>query len=208
MEEQRQALAIIGEAIGRAAEAGAYNEYYLDVIDRVTRITSTIPEEEKVRLFYAENQATRATHETSLAADWTRAAGVINVSVGEELQLNGNDYYASIEQILLWNPDVIIVNEPTAYSLILGHPQWSGIDAVLNGKVYQLPNGISRWGHPGSVETPLAVLWTAKTVYPEKFTDIDMHEEVRTYYNRFFNMELDEEMIDTILRGGDLREPK
>jgi iron complex transport system substrate-binding protein len=124
------------------------------------------------------------------------------------LQLHGNDYYASIEQILLWDPEVIIVNESAAYKLILGHPQWSGIDAVRNERVYQLPNGISRWGHPGSVETPLALLWTAKTVYPDKFTHIDMNEEVRYYYKTFFNMDLDDEMIQIILEGGDLREDK
>jgi iron complex transport system substrate-binding protein len=120
----------------------------------------------------------------------------------------GNDYYASIEQILVWDPEVIIVNETAAYSLIKGHPQWAGISAVRAGKVYQLPNGISRWGHPGSVETPLAILWTAKTVYPEICTGIDMESEVHYFYNTFFHMQLDDEMITTVLKGGDLREPK
>ena len=63
---------------------------------------------------------------------------------------------------MLWNPEVIIANRKPPWDLILG-AQWSGIDAVQNGRVYQLPQGISRWGHPGSVETPLAILWTAKT---------------------------------------------
>ena len=208
MKQQQEALMVIGKSIGRTKEAQQYNDYYNSIIDRVDEIVGNLSDDEKVRLLHAENQATRATHETSLAADWTRAAGVINVSVGEDLQLYGNDYYASIEQILLWDPEVIIVNEPAAYKLIMGHPQWSGISAVRNQKVYQLPNGISRWGHPGSVETPLALLWTAKTVYPEKFTYIDMNEEVRYYYKTFFKMDLDDEMIETILRGGDLREGK
>ncbi|MDD2251727.1 MAG: ABC transporter substrate-binding protein, partial [Dehalococcoidales bacterium] len=208
MEEQREAILIIGKAIGKEAEATAFNNYYLDIIDRVSQIVGDMPEEDKITLHHSENQATRATHESSLAADWTRAAGVINVSVGGDLELVGNDYYASIEQILLWNPEVIIVNESTAYSLITGHPQWSGISAVQNEKVYQLPNGISRWGHPGSVETPLALLWTAKTVYPDLFTHIDMEQEVHDFYKTFFDMELDDEMIATVLRGGDLREDK
>lgn len=208
MEEQREAILIIGKAIGKEAEATAFNNYYLGIIDRVSQIVGDMPEEDKITLHHSENQATRATHESSLAADWTRAAGVINVSVGGDLELVGNDYYASIEQILLWNPEVIIVNESTAYSLITGHPQWSGISAVQNEKVYQLPNGISRWGHPGSVETPLALLWTAKTVYPDLFTHVDMEQEVHDFYKTFFDMELDDEMIATVLRGGDLREDK
>jgi iron complex transport system substrate-binding protein len=208
MEEQREAVEIIGKAIGKEAEAAAFNDYFVDIIERVDGMVGNIPAEEKVRLFHAENQATRATHATSLVADWTRAAGVINVSVGEDLQLEGNDYYASIEQILRWDPEVILANETAAYNLIKGHPQWSGISAVRSGKVYQLPNGISRWGHPGSVETPLALLWTAKTVYPEKCAGVNMEEEVFYFYKTFFNMDLDAEMIATVLRGGDLREPK
>ena len=58
------------------------------------------------------------------------------------------------------------------------------------------------------METPLALLWTAKTVYPQLFTRINMEEEVYYFYKTFFNMELDDEMIATILRGGDLREEK
>lgn len=208
MKEQREAILIIGKAIGKEAEANAFNNYYLDIIDRVDQVIGDMPEEEKTTLYHSENQATRATHESSLAADWTRAAGVINVSVGGDLELVGNDYYASIEQILLWNPEVIIVNETTAYKLITSHPQWSGISAVQNDRVYHLPNGISRWGHPGSVETPLALLWTAKTVYPDLFSHVDMEQEVYNFYKTFFGMELDDEMIATVLRGGDLREDK
>jgi iron complex transport system substrate-binding protein len=208
MAEQMEAIQIIGDAIGKSEEARRFNTYFEEVIGRVDGIVGSLEETEKVRLFHAENQATRATHETSLVADWTKAAGVINVSVGQDLKLIGNDYYASIEQILLWNPEVIIVNETTACNLILGHPQWSGIRAVRDGKVYQLPNGISRWGHPGSVETPLALLWTVKTVYPELSGDISIEDEVRSFYSTFFNMELDDTMISTILKGGDLREDK
>lgn len=208
MEEQRQAVLIIGQTIGKEAEALAFNDYYLDIIDRVDQVTGDLTEAEKVRLYHSENQATRATHEDSLVADWTRAAGVINVSVGGDLELIGNDYFASIEQILLWNPEVIIANEPAAYAIITQHPQWSGITAVQQGQVYQLPNGVSRWGHPGSVETPLALLWTAAIVYPDLFPDLDMAAEVYYFYKTFFNLELDGQMITTILEGGDLRDAK
>ena len=208
MEQQRQAIDIIGTAIGKSTEAAAFNDYYVDLIERVDDVVGDMPEGEKLRLHHAENEALRATHQTSVVADWTSAAGVINVSEGQDLQLFGNDYYASIEQILLWDPEVTIVNEPAAYSLITGSEQWSGITSVQEGRVYQLPNGITRWGHPGSIETPLALLWTAKTVYPDMFTNVDMEEEVYYFYNTFFSLELDEEMIETVLEGGDLREPK
>lgn len=208
MEEQREAISIIGKAIGKTEQAENYIEYYNKMIERVNQVIKEIPLDERIRVYHSENQATRTIHKDSLAADWSRAAGVINVSVGEDLELDGNDYYANIEQILLWDPEVIIANETAAISVIEGHPQWSGVRAVQEGKVYKLPNGISRWGHPGSVETPLALLWTAKIVYPEKFDHIDMQEEVRYFYKTFFNLDLDKDKVEIILRGEDLREPK
>src|SRR5690606_17783396 len=97
IEEQQKALEIIGKAIGREKEAAAYNEYYNQVIARVQEVLQDIPEDERVRVYHSENQALRTIHHTSLAADWSRAAGIINVSVGEELTLIGNDYYTTLE---------------------------------------------------------------------------------------------------------------
>jgi iron complex transport system substrate-binding protein len=58
------------------------------------------------------------------------------------------------------------------------------------------------------VETPLAILWTAKTVYPELFEHIDMEEEVEYFYREFFGYQLSPEMIQQILSGEGLRKPK
>ncbi len=208
IKEQQESISIIGEALGKTEKARAYNEYYDDTLKKVDEVVKNIAPEDRVRVYHSENQATRTTHKNSLSADLARAAGINNVSVGEELTLQDNNYFATIEQILLWDPEIIIANETTAVDLITNHPHWSGIRAVQDGKVYKLPQGISRWGHPGSVETPLAVLWTAMTAYPDKLDHVDMKKEIAFYYKTFFNIELEEKMIETILRGEDLREPK
>jgi iron complex transport system substrate-binding protein len=208
IEEQQQAISIIGELIGRPEQAKAFNDYYNDIIKKVGDVVTGMPEGGRARMYHSENQALRTIHNSALPADWSRAAGVINVSVDEKLNLVNNDYYASLEQVLLWNPEVIIANENTAVKYILGNPQWSGIKAVREGRVYQLPQGISRWGHPGSVETPLAILWTAKMVYPELFEHIDMKSEVEYFYKEFFGYQLSAEMIEQVLNGEGLRMPK
>lgn len=208
IKEQQEAISIIGEALGKAEEAEIYNAYYDNLLETVEQIVRDIPAEERIRVYHSENQALRTTHENSLSADLSRAAGIINVSIGEDLTLQGNDYYASIEQVLLWDPEIIIANEIASVSMIKSHPHWSGVRAVQEGKVYKLPQGISRWGHPGSVETPLALLWIANTAYPEKFNHIDMKKEIAYYYKTFFNVEIEEEMIELILKGEDLRDAK
>ena len=86
--------------------------------------------------------------------------------------------------------------------------QWASLQAVKNGKVLPMPNGISRWGHFSSLETPLAVLWTAKTVYPERFEDIDMKTVTRDFYKQSFDWDLDDATTDKILSGQDMRGSK
>jgi iron complex transport system substrate-binding protein len=110
-----------------------------------------------------------------------------------------------MEQILLWNPDIILANEPGVADVIRKDPKWAPVTAVKQDRIYQLPIGISRWGHPGSLETPLAILWTAKVIYPEKFIHINMHDEIKYFYNRFFNHELSDEMVEQILSGRGMR---
>ena len=80
--------------------------------------------------------------------------------------------------------------------------------AVMNNKVFQMPIGISRWGHPGSIETPLAILWAAKTLYPDLFKDINIRTETRQYYKRFFDYELSDKLLEQILSGTKMRRKK
>jgi iron complex transport system substrate-binding protein len=205
MTQQQEAIALIGHAIGASEKAAAYNSYYRDCIARSSQTVAAIPLNNRVRVYQATNEPTRTFPRNSLPADWIRAAGVINVAAQEPTRLLHGKHQVSIEQIILWNPEVIFVNEPGVATFIKESPKWSAIAAVKNGRVYQLPIGISRWGHPGSLETPLAILWTAKSVYPDRFRQIDMAREMRRFYMTFFNYVLSEEMIAQILEGKGMR---
>ena len=39
----------------------------------------------------------------------------------------------------------------------------------------------------------MTLLWYAKTIYPDKFKDIDLNKEVEKYYKEVFGVELTEE---------------
>lgn len=208
MKDQQYAINMIGEAIGASDLAADYNRYYRESVERVRQRVANIPAAERTRVYHSVNEATRTDTRDSLPADWLAATGVDNVSLGENLKLLEGKYYAGLEQILLWDPEFILCNEAGVADYILTNPQWRPLQAVKNKKVLQLPNGISRWGHPGSLETPLAVMWTAKTVYPQLFTDLDMEKETALYYQRFYNYELTPEDVKHILSGQGMRIPK
>lgn len=205
MEGQMKTIEDIGGLIGKHSKALSYTAYYRQVIQRVKMRTEQLPTEKRIRLYHSVNESTRTDAPGTIEADWTAAAGVINVSVGARLHAKGEKSFADIEQIILWNPDVIIVNEDGVTEKILNSHKWAPIKAVRDKKVYAVPVGISRWGHPGGLETPLAILWTSKKVYPGLFEDIDLKQEIHQFYLTFFNINLDMDMIEKILANKGMR---
>jgi iron complex transport system substrate-binding protein len=208
MESQQKAISIIGEVIGRPERAKQYNEYYQGCVERVNILLKRIPQNQKPRLYHSVLEATRTTLKHGLTADWLRITGVINVALTSDMNIMEGKNFVSLEQIILWNPDVILANEPEARKLILGDRKWALINAVRNKRVYQMPIAISRWGHPGSIETPLVILWTVKKLYPDLFEDLDMKKETESYYDTFFDYKLTDSKIDAILEGRLLRKSK
>ena len=78
-----------------------------------------IPEAERKTVYHSINEAVRTDGENSLGNDWISCAGAENVSAQhtESLQADGGDYYAGIEQIFVWDPDVVICNEAETKSI-------------------------------------------------------------------------------------------
>lgn len=205
MDEQMTTIEMMGKICGRYDAARAYTGYYRDMIHRVKQRTGKIPEDQRIRLYHSVNEAFRTDAANTIEADWTRAAGVVNVSVGNRLHARGDKFFAGMEQILIWNPEVIIVNEAGVDQEILQDKKWAAVKAVREKNVFSIPVGISRWGHPGSLETPLAILWTAKKVYPALLSDIDLEMEIKRFYHRFFDLTLTDEMVQDILNNRGMR---
>jgi iron complex transport system substrate-binding protein len=208
MQSQQKAISIIGEAIGRKERAEEYNRFYKKTVDRVKAITDKLPEDKRLRVYYSENEATRTTLDNDLSTDWLEITGVKNVAVKQSGNILEGKNFISVERILLWNPEIILANEPEAIKLMQEDRKWAAIDAVKNKRIYQMPIAISRWGHPGSIETPLAILWTAKKMYPSLFNDINMEKETKNYYKTFFNYDLPDSKVNAILEGDLIRKPK
>lgn len=205
IEEQMRAIEVIGAVFDKLEQAQAYNAYYREVIAESRKRSADIPREERVRLYHSVNEAARTDAAGTLMAEWTEIAGAVNVSVGSNLRIYENKYFASIEQILNWDPEVIICNQFGVDQYILSNEKWATIEAVEQGRVYKIPTGISRWGHPGGMETPLAILWTMTKLYPERSRDIDLYAETRRFYAEFFDYEISDELLERILSGGQMR---
>lgn len=209
MEDQLYSIQVMGQALGREEAAEAYADYYNRTINLVRQRISQIPEEARIRVYHSVNEVVRTDIPGTLSYQVLEAAGCRNVvDSSQALRLDGDKGYVTVEQIYLWDPDVVLTNEPSAAEYFRTDEKFSGLRAVREGNVIQLPVGISRWGHPGSLESPLAALFLAKTLYPDAFADIDLNQEILDYYDTFFRISLTQEEVQRILSGEGMRLPK
>ncbi|MBR0481669.1 MAG: ABC transporter substrate-binding protein [Firmicutes bacterium] len=209
IEEQLEAVRVIGKVLGTEDEAEKYVSWYEGVMRDVSSVCSSVPESERLKVYHSVNEALRTDYEGSICAEWIALTGAVNVSLDKDagLKISGDKAYTTLEQVYVWDPDLIICNEAGAFDDITDDDKWSGLRAVKEGRVYQIPIGTSRMGHPTSTETPLALLWLAELLYPERF-DIDFRKEIYDYFKEYYDYELSEELIDAIIEAGNMRTEK
>lgn len=207
--DQIYSIEMMGRALACEDRATAYTDYYRATFDLVRERVSQVPESERKTVFHSVNEAVRTDIPETLSYEVLAVAGCENVvQSSSELQLDGDKGNATVEQIYVWNPDIILVNEPSATEYFKADNKFSGLRAVQQGNVYQLPVGISRWAHPGSLESPIAALFVAQLLYPEQFEDIDIAQETKDFYSRFFEISLNDEDVESILAGVGMREAR
>ena len=190
---------ITGQVLGGSAPviAADYIRYFQDVIHRVTAVTAQIPATQRLKVLHTGTGGVLAIDgRQTIVDDWIKMAGGVNAA-----DLDGLLRPVTLEQVVAWNPDVIIVGSaPNGASrqAILDDPRWHDIAAVRHGRVYANPSGAYLWDRH-SAEAALQVLWAAKTLYPEKFTQVDMRKETADFYAKFFRYTLSAADIDSLL---------
>jgi iron complex transport system substrate-binding protein len=58
------------------------------------------------------------------------------------------------------------------------------VTAIKNRRVYTFPSNIGWWDYPAP-HCVLGVVWTAQTLYPHLFEDLDLTQVVNDFYQRF-----------------------
>ena len=201
IETLNQWAALLGEIFpenDRREAVAAYSEkIYSMVQDRVR----DIPERQRVLYLYQYSETNLLTSGQKFFGQWwADAIGAVNVA--QELTTD-NSVAVNMEQIYAWDPELIfITNFTTAepedlYGNTVGVYDWSGIQAVKDRQVYKMPLGMYRSYTPGA-DTPVTLLWMAKTAYPEQFADIDILAETKAYYKEVFGVELTEAQAASI----------
>lgn len=124
-----------------------------------------------------------------------------NLAVVETPSSKGTGNEVDLEQILSWDPEVILFGDGSVYESVAGDPLWQNITAIRKGNYYEVPFGPYNWmGFPPSVQRYLGMLWLGALLYPEQI-EYDLYEEVRTYYDLFYHCELTEDQFYALVKN-------
>lgn len=206
-------LEFYGDVMNEKESAQKLADYAKDALKMVNETAAKIPDDKRVGVYYAENDDGFETEpQTSPHAVILDMVGCKNVADVEEAGGTGR-VSVSPEQVISWNPEMIIICPTTngplfddettenLYNKLKSDDKgiWADIDAVKNDNFYEVPVGPFNWAdRPPSVNQLLGVLWCGNLVYPEYF-DYDMKEKTKEFFELFYHYDLQDDEYETML---------
>lgn len=202
-----EAFRFMGELLGVEDHAEELAEYSEKIFTDIASLAD-IPEHEKVSVYFGNGEDSLET--APRGSQHAQILDAVNVTNVADLELgDGSRVQISAEQLLAWNPDVIVVNgEPkadksgnSAAEDILSNPDYASLKAVQDNKVYGTPNAPFSWvDRPAGPNRLIGMRWLSAVVYPE-YIKCDVNEEIREFFNLFYHVDLSDEQLENVLKG-------
>lgn len=188
----------IGTIAGVERHAQEWARYIRETLAFVSQRVATVPPERRPRVYYGRGPLGLTTgRKGSINVESIEQLGAINVAA---VMGQGGLVQVSVEQVLLWNPDVVITIDPNFYAMARVHPLWRALPAVEAGRIYLAPNVPFGWiDFPPSINRLIGLRWLARVLYPQVFPE-DLRPVVREFYTRCYHQAPTEAQLDELLR--------
>jgi iron complex transport system substrate-binding protein len=205
-----QSITLAGQVYGGDAAkiAQQYNNYFDGNVELIQSRLANLPDSQRPTVLHIRNFPPLTINSgTSIVGQWIKLAGGTDVASG----VNGTTITA--EQVLKWNPDILIIQAPggdqgkaansaesVLKSLSAAIPGWDNLKAVKNHQVFFNPQGLYPWEQYGPEEA-LQILWAAKTLHLYLFKDVDMRTEAHDFYKTFFRYNVSDVELNQIFQN-------
>lgn len=188
----------LGKLLGNEEEMKVLSEYCKKTIDHAEEMTKNLADEDKVSVYMALGEEGLNTNANgSFHAQVLDLIGAKNIA-DVEVTGAGAGSQVSLEQILEWNPEVILTYTKDVYEIVTTDGRWKDLDAVKNGRVYKIPTAPFNFiSDPPSVNRMIGISWLGNLLYPDQYEFTN--EEMKTFYKDFYHIELKEDMIEEIM---------
>ena len=191
------AYRMLGDLLNMKDEAETLAAYCEKVYDRTVSIAGSV---EKANVLYVtgdmgQNVIAAGSYHAEILDLLTN-----NLAVVDEPSSKGTGNEVSMEQILTWDPDVVIFAPESIYDTVADDAAWQSVTAIKNGAYYEVPFVPYNWmGFPPSVQRYLGMMWLSKVLYPDATAEYDLFSDVQEYYKLFYHCDLTQAQFDALV---------
>ena len=197
LEELVSSFSYIGKLVNKEERAKKLEDYGNESLNLAKTVSEKV--DKKPKVYYAEgNNGLLTDCNTSIHSELINLASGDNVHKCQTTNSFGRESI-NFEQVLNYNPEIILVYEKEFYKKIYKDKKWQLIDAVKNKKVYFLPKGPFSWfDRPPSFMRLLGLKYIVSILHPDLY-NMDVYEESKKFYKLFLDLDLSDSQIDDIL---------
>ena len=199
----------LGDLLGKKERTDKLADYIIQTLADAKNKVANIKDEDKIRVYYAE--AAKGLQTDPAGSSHTQILDLLGgINVADVNVTNGyGRVEVSVEQLVAWNPDLIIAGfdngyaeDGAAYDYMQADPVMKNLRAIKNGNIYEVPSAPFSWfDRPPSANMIIGIKWTAQILYPDLF-HYDLREEAKAFYKLFYFCDLTEEQLDELLERG------
>jgi iron complex transport system substrate-binding protein len=190
------ALRALGRLMGEEASAGKLAAWYESAVRDARERVSRVPAAERPRVYYGRSPSGLQTGgRDSINVEILNFLGARNVAA----QIPGGLVAVPIEQVLLWDPEVILTTDPNFWRLASTDPRWRATKAGERKRVFLSPHLPFGWfDFPPGANRLLGIWWAGRLLYPAAF-DIDLRAKVTEFHRLFYHREPTAAQLDALL---------
>lgn len=194
-----KAYEMLGDLLGMQDRGKELGDYCAKAYQDTEAAMTAIPENERMNAAFLMGDAG-----LNAIAKGSYQGTVLDMCANNVVQVekasgSGAGNEISLEQIAVWNPDLIVFGPKSIYGSVGEDAAWSGISAIESKSYYEVPSEPWGWlNNPPTVNQVLGMQWFPRLCYPDKF-DNDMQDVVTGYYQTFYRYTLSQAEYDELM---------
>ena len=191
---------LLADVLDKKEVGDEFVSFYKNSMNLVADRTSDISEKDRTTIYF------ESWDEFKSCANGSGYNGKINIAGGKNIFEDAVPAYPLVdpESVFSGNPEVIVKligagsykfggyagdgfeQTETLYNLLATRTGWQDIDAVKNGRMHIMHNDI--FGGPGHF---IGIMYMAKWLYPEQFSDMNPEDIHREYIERYQGLDFE-----------------
>ncbi|MCI9129583.1 MAG: ABC transporter substrate-binding protein [Eggerthellaceae bacterium] len=190
----------LGELLGEEERGQRIGDYLQSAYDEVTGVMDTIPEDQRVRMAYVVGDTG-----LNAIANGSFQGTVVdmvadNVVVVDKASGKGDGNEISLEQMAIWNPDLVVFQKQSVYDSVGSDAAWQTIAGVANDNYYLCPSNPWCWlNNPPTVNQMMGLQWLPRLLYPDKFSD-SIQDVTKSYYKTLYDYDLSDAELNDLIK--------